>query len=188
MTFAELNKAVAEAQINTQRLTDLATGTYSPIIVKDRAYLTNASGVKVPVTENSLASLRIVKSKADAIESKSTAEARANDKYSSFQKTAADEKIELKETTKFEVVHQLKILDSITDEPILKNNAYRNYADYQKASRKAFNMPHSNDTETSARNQAFNDATEALRAGGADKAKAADVKNHLMMPVFVIAS
>ena len=186
MNFAELTEKVKSATLGSNRMTDIAAGKYTVAINGADVFLVSEKKEKVPVTVNGLAALRIVESKDKAITVKNTREARESTDYTTLQKAIADEKVKLDDATSFEVVHRLRIIDGVSEQPIYKNNCYNGYPQYVKASRAASALPALTDEQRTARNNAFTEASEALRSSGVKPGIAIEDKNLQLMPVFTV--
>jgi hypothetical protein len=184
MNFAELSKAVAEVSLAQARITDVAPGVHTISIDGEKVYLVNEKKEKFPISTRSLAAMRIVKSAADALKATNTADARETDVYGTLQDSIKKENIKVDENTKFTCVHRLAIQDTINNQPVYKNNNYKGYPEYVKSARKASALPSVSDEQKTARNNAFTEASEALRASGA---KSTDAKHCLLMPVFTVS-
>lgn len=187
MDFTTLSKNLAEVQLGSARMTDVATGTYAIHIDGDKVALVSETNQKIPVSLPSLAAMRIVADAAKAATAKNTREARDNADYSNLQKAITLEGKSLNEKTRFTVVHRLQIQDVVNDLPIYRNECYKGYPEYVKASRKAAGMPNASVEQTSARNAAFTEASEELRKTGVKSGITADAKNLLLMPVFTVS-
>jgi len=185
MTFEELNLGIATAPINNARMTDIKTGTYhieiGEAVGKATVAFVSENNKRVvinPENLNSLASLRIVEDVKSAQAVSTTRDARQSDDYKTLQDAMAAAGSTVTKDSKFKVVHQLSILDPISDQPVYKNTCYAGYPAYLKACRSAAKL-----TGTE-RSNAFNDATGALRetklnAGVKDADK-------VLMPVFQV--
>jgi len=187
MNFEALKKAIIAAPINNSRMTDLAIGSIHNIAIdvdkdgKDIYFLVDATSKKrTPSGANALAAMRIVSDENAAKLVTTTRDARNSADYKPLQAAVAAEAITLNESTKFKVVHQLEILDPVTNVPYYANDNYNGYPAYLKAAQKAGRLL---GTE---RQTAFTEATEALRASGLKVAEAAAKK--LKMPVFVVTA
>jgi hypothetical protein len=188
MTIAELSKAVADAQLGNARMTDIKSGTYTIGIDGDKIHLLSDKKTKVPLASvNTLAGLRIATDAAKAASCKTTREARDSENYNTLQKALIAESVKLSENTKFTVIHRLKIQDVVTDSPVYKNENYKGYPEYVKAARKAAAMSTATPDNVAARNAAFTEATDALRASGV-KAGVKDVdESYMLIPVFSVS-
>lgn len=186
MNFEQLSKGILDAKLGGNRITDLDSGVYTVSIDGEKVFLVSEKKGKVPVTVAGLAALRIVESKDKAIVVKTTREARESSDYSTLQKALLAETVKLDDSTKFEVVHRLRIIDGTSDSPIYKNNCYNGYPQYVKASRNANAMPALTDEQKTARNNAFTEASEALRASGVKSGITLEDKNLQLMPVFQV--
>lgn len=187
MDFNTLAKQLAEVQLGNARMTDVATGTYAIAIEGDKVSLVSETKQRIPVSLPSLAAMRIVADASKATAAKTTREARESADYSNLQKAITLEGKSLTDKTRFTVVHRLQIQDVVNDAPIYKNECYKGYPEYVKASRKAANLPSASDEQKAARNAAFTEASEELRKSGVKAGIAADNKNLLLMPVFTVA-
>ena len=184
-TFDDLNQAVLTAQINRARMTDISEGTYHLEIGesagKPTVALVSEKGQKVALNpENlaSLASMRIVEDPAAAKKAATTRDARVSPDYKTLQDSMNAAGKSVTKDSKFTVVHQLSILDPISEQPVYKNTCYSGYSAYLKACRNAAKLAGTD------RANAFNDATGALRetklnAGVKDADK-------VLMPVFQV--
>jgi len=186
MTFEQLAKAVSETTIGRSRLTDLGKGVYTIQLdpkSDTSAFLVSDKKKKTPVSIEALAALRIVKSAADAATAVYTNEVRENAQYGNLQDSITNEGLKINENTKLEVVHKLRVKDAVTGDIIYRNEHYKNYADYVKASRKAALI-----TADAERRAAFTEASEALRTGGLKTpTPALEDKNLVMIPVFTVS-
>lgn len=189
MTFAELSKSVADAQLGNARLTDVKAGTYSIAIDGDKIFLVSEKKVKIPVNSAAtLAALRISTDATKAATCKTTREARDSDNYWTLQKAIISEGFQLSESTKFNVIHRLKIQDVATDAPVYKNEHYKGYPEYVKSTRKAAAMPAVTDNDKLARNAAFSEASDALRASGVKGTVPNTEDAFVLMPVFSVSN
>lgn len=181
MNYSDLTKAVLTAPINNARMTDLEKGTYKLEIDGDAIHLVSEKKQKTNLTVNSLAAMRIVADATKAATAVNTRDARTNPDYSTLQQALIAEKVTISDTTKFNVVHKIQIQDAVTDSPVFKNEYYKGYPEYVKASRKAMLIPAGD-----LRNAAFSEASEALRASQVKTGTPQDDKTLLKMPVFTI--
>jgi hypothetical protein len=193
MDFATLKTKVAEAQIGRSRLTDLKKGTYTLALDPDpkveNVYLVSEKKVKTPISINSLAGMRVVTSVDGMATIVTTADARENaDKVGTLQNMVANEGFAISETTKFNIVHHLRIKETGTDAFVYKNEHYKNYADYVKTSRKIAALPGDTKPERDAKAIAFTEASEALRSGGLKSTATLEDKNLILMPVFTVTN
>jgi hypothetical protein len=189
MTFAELSKSVADAQLGNARLTDVKAGTYSIAIDGDKIFLVSDKKVKIPVNSAAtLAGLRISTDAAKAATCKTTREARDSDNYNTLQKMIVAEGFQLSESTKFNVIHRLKIQDVATDSPVYKNEHYKGYPEYVKSARKAAAMPAVTLNDQTARSTAFSEATDALRLSGVKSTVPNTDEAFILMPVFSVTN
>lgn len=188
MNFADLTKKVVEVALGGARMIDIATGSYSVLSDGENVFLVSEKKERVPVTLAGLASLRIVEDAAKAQAVKTTRDARESIDYTNLQKALLAEKVKLSESTKFNVVHRLQIIDVATDQPIYKNDCYKGYPEYMKASRNAANLPKASEEQIAVRNAAFTDASDALRKSGLKSGITADSKNLQQMPVFTVTA
>lgn len=186
MNYTDLTKAVLSAPINNARLTDLEKGTYSLQIDGENINLVSEKKQNTRLSVNSLAAMRVVADAVSAATAINTRDARTNPAYSTLQAALVAEKVTISDATKFNVVHKIRIQDAVTDSPVFKNEHYKGYPEYVKASRKAAGMPLVTEEQRAARNAAFTEASEALRASGIKSGTATDDKNLLLMPVFMI--
>ena len=186
MNYTDLTKAVLSAPINNARMTDLEKGTYSLVIDGDNIALVSDKKQKTRLSVNSLAAMRIVANAADAAKATNTRDARTAPEYSTLQAALVAEKVTISDATKFNVVHKIRIQDAVTDSPVFKNEHYKGYPEYVKASRKAAGLPTVTEEQRSARNAVFTEASEALRASGVKPNTPTDDNNLLLMPVFMI--
>jgi hypothetical protein len=188
MDFAKLTTNVLAVVLGGQRMTDIATGSYSIVPEgDDKIYLVSEKKEKVLVSAASLAALRIVSDATKAAAVKTTREARESGDYSTLQKALVAEQVKLSENTRLNVVHRLQIMDTINDAPVYKNDCYQGYPEYMKASRSAFALPSVSPEQITARNNAFTEASENLRKTGLKKGITADNKHLQLMPVFTVA-
>lgn len=189
MTFSQLNKEIAKVTLGTARMTDIKDGIYHLECEGDKVTLVSDSGHKVPVNTNNfaaLASMRITDDATEAQKVSTTADARGNAAYSNLKDKLAKESIELDDTCKFNVVHRLKIKDIATDSLVYQNVHYNGYPQYVKAARKANALPNITPSEQTARQQAFADASEALRVSGIKAGVKEANENLVLMPVFTL--
>jgi hypothetical protein len=186
MTFDDLNTAVSTADINRARMTDIKEGTYHIEIgeAAGKATVALVSETKKRVILNpdnlaSLAAMRIVEDEKAAQAVKTTRDARQSADYKTLQDAMNDASKSVTKDSKFTVVHQLSILDTITDAPVYKNTCYSGYSAYLKACKAAAKLV---GTE---RSNAFNDASGALRETKLN----ANVKesDKVLMPVFKVS-
>ena len=188
MNFDELSKKVAEATLGSNRMTDIAEGTYTIGVEGDKVMLVSEKKEKVPITVNGLAALRIVEDAAKAKTILTTREARESSDYSTLQKAIVSDSAKLNDSTQLKVVHRLRIIDGISGKEVYKNNCYNGYPEFVKASRIANAMPAVSDEQKTARNNAFTEATEALRASGVKSGITVEDKNLQLLPVFQVTS
>lgn len=195
MNFDELSKKIMEAPVGNVRLTDVKKGSTYQITFddKNRVYLTDAKKNRTPVSPNALAALRVVTDPVKAATAKTTRDARTHEDYNQLQKLLlAENGIKLDANTKFNVVHQLQILDTNqdTDTPIYRNECYRGYPAYIKETRKIAASANANDDEATvaARGAAYTAASEALRATGLKPGIQHNETTWMMMPVFTITT
>lgn len=191
MDFKILSEKIAEVQLGSAKITDMKKDVYSLIIVdEDTVSLVSSKKTKYPLGHRALAAMRIVTDANKVSLVKTTREARDNENFGTLQKSIVNEGLTIDEKTKFTVVGHLRIQDA-EGASVYKNEHYRNYSDYTKAARKAFNMPKKTQDEKDARIAAFNDATEALRASGVKTGTNAPKEvdeSYLMMPVFTVTN
>jgi hypothetical protein len=185
LTFEQLNEGIATADINRARMTDIKTGVYhieiGEVAGKPTVALVSDSKKRVvlnPENLNSLAAMRIVEDEKAAQAVKTTRDARESADYKTLQDAMAAAGSTVTKDSKFKVVHQLSILDSISDAPVYKNTCYAGYTAYLKACKAAAKLTGSD------RNNAFNDATAALRETKLNAGVKDDQK--VMMPVFQV--
>lgn len=183
--FVKLNSDVLEASIGSARITDVKEGTYNLELKDDKISLVDSKKKAIGITINTLAGLRIVTSAEKAKVAATTRDARESDDYMTLQDAL---KLEggpkLDETTKFNVVHRLKIHDSVNDKPVYRNECYKGYPAYVKAAREAANL----DVADPTRNTKFNEATDALRASELKAGIIESPKTLQMLPVFTITA
>ena len=189
LNFEKLKAAIISAPINNSKMTDLASGSIHTISGdtdkdgKDIYFLVDvASKKRTPITANGLAAMRIVEDATKAVLVLNTRDARTNENYKPLQAAVAAEKITLNADTKFSVVHQLEILDPVTSQPYYKNDKYNGYPAYLKATQLASRKLGDE------RNNAFSEATEALRATNLKTGTTDVPENKLHMPVFVVTA
>lgn len=190
MDFKELSQKIVDAPIGQSRLTDMNKGTYSLVISADGKSIALVSDKKkkTPITVNSLAAMRVVADAATAATVETTRDARTSDAYSPLQELLASERVKVSESTKFNVVHKLRILDTITGKPIFRNEHYTGYPAYVKASREASQLPGDTDAQKAAKNAAYTAASEVLHATEVKTGTAIEEKNLIMMPVFTVTN
>ena len=181
MTFEELNDKVLKAQAGNGRMTDIVSGIYTPLIEDKNIFLVSEKGQRVRVTENSLASMRIVTDATKAAEAKTTRDARSSETYSTLQAALAADKTKISEKTKFNVVHRLRIVDTATENLVYRNEHYKGYPAYLKSARVAAAL-----TDATERQNAFAEASEALRQTGVKNGITEEDKNLVLMPVFTV--
>jgi hypothetical protein len=194
MNFEELAAAVATQIIGSAKLTDIKPGIYTLLpgaTVDDPCHLVSEKKQKYPISVRSLAAMRIV-TDASKVTAKTTVDARESEQFTNLQSALVNDGLKISESTKFNVVGQLKIMDIATDEPVYKNQHYQGYADYVKKTRKIANLPRKTQEERDARTAGFTDASEALRATGVNKGakapKADDLTQVLTMPYFTVSN
>ena len=191
MTFSQLNKEIQKVVLGTARMTDIKDGIYHLESAGDKLTLVSETGHKVPVNTNNLAalaSMRIVEDIKEAQKVSTTADARISPAYSNLKDKMAKEAIELDEACKFNVVHRLKIKDIATDTLVYQNVNYNGYPQYVKATRKVNALPNLTPTEQTARQHAFADASETLRASGVKEGVKESNENLILMPVFTLTT
>lgn len=196
MTELELlQKQIADAQVGRSRLTDLAKGQYTLSVVADskdpqklNIALVSDKKVRTPISVNGLAAMRIAVSKDKVANILTTEDARDTDEITTFQNALAAEQIKLSSGISFEVIHRLRMKDTVNPDNkfIFKNNCYKSYPEYVKASGKAAAMPSVTKDEETARNNAFTEATNTLRASGVKPDVAIDDKHLSLIPVFSV--
>lgn len=187
MNFSDLTKKIKDAKISTVRMSDIKTGTYHIDPSGTDIYLVSDKKQKIRVTENALASLRIVEDPEKAKLVLTTRDARDSEQYKSLQDAVNSEEITLSEDTKFNVVHRLKVIDAATEKPTYRNECYTGYPEYLKAARKAGAMPHVTTDETDARNLVFSEASAALRKTELKLGITEDDKHLNLIPVFQVS-
>ena len=186
MDFTELTKKVKEAAIGTGRMTDVKNGVYHIDPSGKNICLVSEKKQRIAVTENALAALRIVESSDSMKDIVTTRDARNSEAFKNLQDAVEAESVKLSADTKFEVVGHLRILDITTDKPTYRNECYKGYPSYVKASRIAAAMPHATDEQTSARNLAFSEASEELHTSGLKPSITEEDKNLMLIPVFKV--
>lgn len=189
MNFKDLTEGVLKAPIGNGRLTDLKKGKYNLMIDGDDVFLIDVKKSKTPISVNSLAALRVVTDIEKASKVIDTRSARAEtETYGNFKTLIQAEGAKLDEKTSFEVVHHLRIIDSISDKPVYKNEHYQGYPEYLKTTRK-ISADRSQDKDAiAARGVAYTAASETLRATELKAAVTLKDENLMMMPVFVVTN
>lgn len=191
----KLIKAIMDAEIGSTRLTALPEGTYTlkaEEVTKDGKTNWNIAlvgkGKRVPLTPNGLAALRVAKSGADVKAFVTTADANASESVTTLQAALEANEIKLTPTTKFVVVHGLRIIDSISGNPIYQNRHYTGYPAYLAETRKIGLLPNVTPEDAAARRVAYQSATATLVA----TSKKGDVKednaNMQLIPIFQITA
>jgi len=196
MKFEQLKEKLAKVQIGRSRLTDLKKGVYSIELDADAAnetvYLVSDKKVRTPISVTAFAGLRIVTSADHATVSITTADARDNENYRSLQHSVVNEGMTIDSSTKFTVVHNLRIKEAASDDLVYKNENYNGYAAYLKSSREAAALPGAKVTDTdeqkTARNAAFTKAGEELRASKVKPNTPITDKTLVLMPVFTVTN
>ena len=189
MNFDDLNKLIAEQPIGVSRITDIPAGKYSiEIISPENAepsiYLTDVANKakRYRTSVASLASMRIVQSKDDAVKVTTNIAARNADGYKLFQESLLKDNVKLSKDSTFEVVHHLEVMDN--DAPtvhIYKEEAYNDFANYRtKRSKVRTDFP------AEQRRDKYQELTASLRKSGVDATKDGKPEWFLRMPVFRI--
>jgi hypothetical protein len=189
--LALLLEKIKNAQISNGRLTDISKGSYTLEVKTDDKKnlviaLVGEKKNRIPVTVNGLAALRIAVSKDAVSKIESTEDARDSDEIRPFQAAILAEEVKLTPGLKFEVIHRLRMKDSVNGGWVYRNNCYTKYPEFLAASSKANAMPKVTTDEIAARNLAFNEATVALRASGKKTEVTVDEKHLSLIPVFTV--
>lgn len=184
--YSVLMDKIKSAVLTTARMTGVKVGqewALEPGSDNDHKFKTEKSA-DITLSDNAAASIRVCQDPTAAVKFGTTAEARESGVIVTLQKALTDEAVkELNEKTKFKCIHRVKIIDTITDQPVLNNECYNGYKDYLKAARKAARLT------GDARRDAFAAASDALRSSGViNQADLNNTDKIQHMPVFQVVS
>jgi hypothetical protein len=190
MKLEEIQKEILKINLGNARMTDVVNGTYQVFSPEgeDKVFIVNEEKHKVGVTFASLAAARIAVDPTAAAKLKTTRDARDSDAIISLKAGIESEKITFDDNLKLKVVHRLHIMDSVTGKKVYKNDCYEGYPTYVKSAREASLLPTDTEEQRLARNNAYTNASEALRKTDLKSGVTETAKYLLQMPVFQVTT